>query len=382
MGVLEIDAIGLDATDRRLLAAIVQKFGGGPVGVAALGAVLAEEVETVEDVYEPFLLRIGFLDRTPQGRVATDRARAHLASLGYEVPPRRADREPSLWEGGVGPGARRTTPDAAPGGDARPPGGLSSPVPGAARFDVLVPPPADGSTRARVGPPASSPHGTVETPIFMPVGTNATVKALHPDDLDGGRRPDHPGQHLPPVPAPRARADRAPRRPAPVHGLGPTDPHRLGRLPGRLARRSATRSTTTGSPSAATTTARSHRFTPERSIAIQEALGPDVAVAFDQPGRRRRPPIRGDVAIATERTHRWAERSLAAHRRTDQALFGVIQGGLDPELRRRSTTLHRRPAVRRDQHRRPRRRRDAGRARRASSTSSCRSSPTTRGSAT
>jgi Holliday junction DNA helicase RuvB len=98
MGVLEIDALGLDATDRRLLAAIIQKFGGGPVGVAALGAVLAEETETVEDVYEPFLLRIGFLDRTPQGRVATDRARAHLAALGYEVPPRRAEREPSLWE--------------------------------------------------------------------------------------------------------------------------------------------------------------------------------------------------------------------------------------------------------------------------------------------
>ncbi len=102
MGVLEIDGIGLDATDRRLLAAIVQKFGGGPVGVAALGAVLSEETETVEDVYEPFLLRIGFLDRTPQGRVATDRARAHLASLGYELPPRRQEREPGLWDAATG----------------------------------------------------------------------------------------------------------------------------------------------------------------------------------------------------------------------------------------------------------------------------------------
>jgi Holliday junction DNA helicase RuvB len=97
MAVLEIDQEGLDATDRRLLAAIVQKFGGGPVGVAALAAVLAEEVETVEDVYEPYLLRIGFLDRTPQGRVATDRARAHLAALGYDLPPRRAG-EPTLWD--------------------------------------------------------------------------------------------------------------------------------------------------------------------------------------------------------------------------------------------------------------------------------------------
>jgi Holliday junction DNA helicase RuvB len=100
MGILEIDALGLDATDRRLLAAIVQKFGGGPVGVAALAAVLAEEIETVEDVYEPFLLRIGFLDRTPQGRVATDGARAHLAAQGYTIPPRRVEREPSLWEAG------------------------------------------------------------------------------------------------------------------------------------------------------------------------------------------------------------------------------------------------------------------------------------------
>jgi Holliday junction DNA helicase RuvB len=113
MGVLEIDALGLDATDRRLLAAIIQKFGGGPVGVAALGAVLAEEIETVEDVYEPFLLRIGFLDRTPQGRVATDRARAHLAALGYEVPPRRTDREPSLWETPALDGAAGT-PDGSP----------------------------------------------------------------------------------------------------------------------------------------------------------------------------------------------------------------------------------------------------------------------------
>src|SRR5665647_2157649 len=98
MGVLEIDAEGLDDTDRRLLAAIVGKFGGGPVGVAALAAILAEETETIEDVYEPYLLRIGFLDRTPQGRVATDRARAHLAALGYDVPPRRIQREPGFWE--------------------------------------------------------------------------------------------------------------------------------------------------------------------------------------------------------------------------------------------------------------------------------------------
>src|SRR5512142_789609 len=100
MAVLEIDELGLDATDRKLLAAIVQKFGSGPVGVAALGAVLSEETETIEDVYEPFLLRLGFLDRTPQGRIATEAARTHLVRLGYEVPPpRRPEPEmPPLWD--------------------------------------------------------------------------------------------------------------------------------------------------------------------------------------------------------------------------------------------------------------------------------------------
>jgi len=101
MDALDIDFTGLDSTDRRLLAAIVQKFGSGPVGGAAIAAVIGEEVETVEDVYEPYLLQLGFLDRTPQGRVATELAREHLHQLGYEVPPpRRADREdPGLWDG-------------------------------------------------------------------------------------------------------------------------------------------------------------------------------------------------------------------------------------------------------------------------------------------
>jgi len=101
MEALDIDPIGLDTTDRRLLAAIVQKFGSGPVGGAAIAAVIGESVETVEDVYEPYLLQLGFLDRTPQGRVATELAREHLRELGYEVPPpRRAERDdPGLWDG-------------------------------------------------------------------------------------------------------------------------------------------------------------------------------------------------------------------------------------------------------------------------------------------
>jgi Holliday junction DNA helicase RuvB len=100
---MEIDDEGLDSTDRKLLAAIVQKFASGPVGVQALAAVLSEEVETIEDVYEPFLLRLGFLDRTPQGRIATEAARTHLAKLGYEIPPpRRAEPDMvGFWDEGV-----------------------------------------------------------------------------------------------------------------------------------------------------------------------------------------------------------------------------------------------------------------------------------------
>jgi holliday junction DNA helicase RuvB len=101
MRAMDIDDEGLDTTDRRLLAAIVQKFASGPVGGAAVAAVIGEEVETIEDVYEPYLLQLGFLDRTPQGRVATERAREHLAGLGYEIPPpRRPERsDVGLWDG-------------------------------------------------------------------------------------------------------------------------------------------------------------------------------------------------------------------------------------------------------------------------------------------
>jgi holliday junction DNA helicase RuvB len=101
MSAMDIDDEGLDTTDRRLLAAIVQKFASGPVGGAAVAAVIGEEIETIEDVYEPYLLQLGFLDRTPQGRVATERAREHLSALGYEIPPpRRSDRaDMGLWDG-------------------------------------------------------------------------------------------------------------------------------------------------------------------------------------------------------------------------------------------------------------------------------------------
>ncbi len=71
---LEVDEHGFDESDRRLLRTIIDKFGGGPVGVASLAAALSEERDAIEEIYEPFLIQVGFLDRTPRGRVATARA--------------------------------------------------------------------------------------------------------------------------------------------------------------------------------------------------------------------------------------------------------------------------------------------------------------------
>jgi Holliday junction DNA helicase RuvB len=75
---LEIDAAGFDKMDRAILAAIIDKFDGGPVGVESLAAAVGEEPDTIEEVYEPFMLQEGFLARTPRGRVAAPRAYAHL----------------------------------------------------------------------------------------------------------------------------------------------------------------------------------------------------------------------------------------------------------------------------------------------------------------
>lgn len=75
---LEIDEMGLDPSDIRILEAIVSKFGGGPVGVQTLAAATSEEVQTIEDVYEPYLMKLGFLERTPRGRVVTESGLHHL----------------------------------------------------------------------------------------------------------------------------------------------------------------------------------------------------------------------------------------------------------------------------------------------------------------
>lgn len=75
---LEIDQLGLDEVDRRILSAVIEKFDGGPVGIATLSAATSEEADTIMDVYEPYLIQLGFLQRTPRGRVATRLAYDHL----------------------------------------------------------------------------------------------------------------------------------------------------------------------------------------------------------------------------------------------------------------------------------------------------------------
>ena len=78
LGKLEVDKLGLDATDRRMLTAIIRYYNGGPVGLETLAATIGEEAVTLEDVYEPYLMQIGFLTRTPRGRCVTQLAYDHL----------------------------------------------------------------------------------------------------------------------------------------------------------------------------------------------------------------------------------------------------------------------------------------------------------------
>jgi Holliday junction DNA helicase RuvB len=85
LDLLEVDEVGLDRLDREILHVVCEKFEGGPVGLSTLAVAVSEESDTIEDVYEPYLLQRGFLKRTPRGRVATAAAYAHL---GLERPER------------------------------------------------------------------------------------------------------------------------------------------------------------------------------------------------------------------------------------------------------------------------------------------------------
>ncbi|MBC8530103.1 Holliday junction branch migration DNA helicase RuvB [Christensenellaceae bacterium NSJ-44] len=89
LNLLEVDALGLDQTDRRILEAIICKFGGGPVGLDTLGATTGEETSTIEDVYEPYLMQLGFISRTPRGRICTALAYRHM---GYVAPDHVEER--------------------------------------------------------------------------------------------------------------------------------------------------------------------------------------------------------------------------------------------------------------------------------------------------
>lgn len=193
---------------------------------------------------------------------------------------------------------------------------------------------AVAGTRARAGR-LETPHGLVETPIFMPVGTNATVKALDPDDLHevGAQIILSNTYHLSVRPGHERIRDLGG-----LHRFMHWDRPILTDSGGfQVVSLGDLRSITEDG-----VRFRSHLdgalidYTPEHAIAVQEALGSDIAVCLDQPV----PPgssSRSTVADATARTHRWAERCLGAHSRPDQALFGIIQGGLEADLREAST---------------------------------------------
>jgi Holliday junction DNA helicase RuvB len=91
---LEIDHIGLDEIDHRVLQTIIEKFNGGPVGLETIAAAISEEADTIMDVYEPYLLQLGFLERTPRGRLATPLAYQHLG-LPYN---KEKPAQPTMWQ--------------------------------------------------------------------------------------------------------------------------------------------------------------------------------------------------------------------------------------------------------------------------------------------
>ncbi len=98
LDMMEVDALGLDDVDRKILSTIIENFGGGPVGIGTIAAAIDEEKDTIESIYEPFLMRIGFLDRTIRGRVITPRAYAHLG-YNYAETGRAGARGPGSGKG-------------------------------------------------------------------------------------------------------------------------------------------------------------------------------------------------------------------------------------------------------------------------------------------
>ena len=192
-----------------------------------------------------------------------------------------------------------------------------------------------GVGRARLGQ-LTTPHGVIDTPQFMPVGTQASVKSLTPGDLRtaGAQVILANTYHL----SLRPGHERIAR----LGGL-----HRFMSWDGPILTDSGGFQVFSlahlGTVDDDGVTFASHldgsiqRLTPERAVAIQEALGSDIAMAFDQLIDATAP--RAQVAAAMERTHRWAGRCIEARSREDQALFGIVQGGVDQELRRQSVAV-------------------------------------------
>jgi Holliday junction DNA helicase RuvB len=98
LAMLEVDGLGLDVMDRKLLQAVIDKFSGGPVGVDNLAAAIGEERDTIEDVLEPYLIQQGYLQRTPRGRIATVAAYRHFGL----APPARDGQTAGLWDAAAG----------------------------------------------------------------------------------------------------------------------------------------------------------------------------------------------------------------------------------------------------------------------------------------
>jgi queuine tRNA-ribosyltransferase len=195
-------------------------------------------------------------------------------------------------------------------------------------FELFV---ENKNTQARAGL-IHTPHGDIPTPVFAPVGTQATVKTLTPADLQalGASLILSNTYHLYLRPGPELIAEfgglhRFMQWPGPI--LTDSGGFQVFSLEGlrKIDEAGVTfRSHIDGS---------THRFTPERVIGIQEQLGADIIMAFDEC------PPPNDYAYnikALDRTHRWAERCRAAQRRTDQALYGIVQGGVFPDLRAQS----------------------------------------------
>jgi queuine tRNA-ribosyltransferase len=184
------------------------------------------------------------------------------------------------------------------------------------------------NNRARTGT-FTTPHGTLQTPVFAPVGTQAAVKALTPVQVAdlGATLVLSNTYHLYLRPGDDLVAE--------LGGL-----HRFMRWPRPMLTDSggfqvfSLSDTRVVDDEGVTFKSHidgsTHRFTPERSIRIQENLGADIIMAFDECAD---PNDHAYIKQAMERTHRWAERSLKAKRRADQALFGILQGGIDPDLR-------------------------------------------------